>query len=128
MKGENFMEEQLKGKNWLATMLACWFLGTLGMHRFYTGKKSTAIAMLIMAIIPCTTLVSLIWAIVDGITIALGKFRHADGSELYERISWVGIVYIVLLALGILLSILYFAAITAFVGALMSSGAGAGGF
>ena len=125
------MEEQ-RGKNWLATMLACWFLGPLGMHRFYTGKKGSAIAMLIMTILVCTLPISAIWAWVDGITIALGKFRHADGSELYERIPWVGIVYIILLALGILCCLMNFAVLGAmlasFAGAGAGTGVGTGGF
>lgn len=120
------MEEQQRGKNWLATMLSCWFLGPLGIHRFYTGKTNTAVAMLVLTILTCTMPISMIWSIVDGITIALGKFRHADGSELYERIPWVGIVYIILVVLGLIGTFLYFATIAAFIGAMSSGGAGAG--
>lgn len=118
------MEGQ-KGKNWLATMLACWFLGPLGMHRFYTGKKNTAWVMLVLTILTCTAPISWIWSIVDGFMIALGKFKHADGSELYERINWVGVVYIVLAILGIVFVLFYFTTILALAGA-MAGGAGAG--
>ncbi len=117
------MEEQ-RGKNWLATMLACWFLGPLGMHRFYTEKRNSAIAMLIMSILGCTLPISLIWSWVDGIMIAIGKFQHADGSELYERIPWVGVVYIILLSLGVLGCLLYFTMIGAIVASYAGSGTG----
>ena len=29
-------------KSWIATVLLCQFLGTLGVHRFYTGRLSLA--------------------------------------------------------------------------------------
>lgn len=123
------MEVQ-RGKDWSMAMLACWFLGALGVHRFYTGKKSTAWAMLILSLLGFTSIISWIWALVDGITIALGKFKHADGSELNERIAWVGIVYIVLIILGILAFFILFAAIAAAINSALSGlmGAGAGGF
>ncbi len=119
--------EELKGKNWLATMLACCFLGPLGMHRFYTGKKNTAWLMLVLTLLTCTFPISCIWSYVDGFMIALGKFKHADGSELYERINWVGVVYIVLAILGIVFVLFYFTTILALAGAMAGgSGAGAG--
>ena len=120
------MDEQLKGKNWLATMLACWLGGALGMHRFYTGKTKSAVAMLILTILICTIPISMIWQLVDGITIAIGKFRHADGSELYEKITWVGVVYIIFAILGIIYAFLNFAVLGATLGAILGSGTGAG--
>lgn len=94
--------EKLKGKNWIATMLFCWFLGGLGAHRFYTGKQNSAWAMLVMTLTGCLAPVTLIWTLIDGIMIALGKYTTEDGSELYERINWLGYVYIVLMILGII--------------------------
>jgi TM2 domain-containing membrane protein YozV len=37
---EGFEEIEKKGhtKNWLTTLILCWFLGFLGIHRLYAGK------------------------------------------------------------------------------------------
>lgn len=118
--------EKLKGKNWLATLMLCWTLGTLGAHRFYTGKNNTAWAMLVLTITGCLAPISILWTLVDGVVIALGQFRHEDGSELYERIPWLGYVYIALIVLAIIGSLLYGAVIFSVVFAALTSGAGAG--
>ena len=34
-------------KNWLATFLLCFFLGTLGIHSFYAGKTSIGVIQLL---------------------------------------------------------------------------------
>jgi TM2 domain-containing membrane protein YozV len=63
-------------KSWLATLLLCFFLGTLGVHRFYVGKVGTGILMLI-------TLGGFgIWTLIDFIVIAVGKFRDSKGLAL----------------------------------------------
>ena len=115
-----------KGKNWLAAMLACWTFGCLGMHRFYTGKKGSAVAMLILTLLICTIPISAIWQLVDGITLALGKFKHADGSELQERYTWVGVVYIICAILGILYMLLHFTVMAAIITGALGGGTGAG--
>ncbi len=118
--------ENLKGKNWVAAMMLCWTLGTLGAHRFYTGKQNTAWAMLVLTITGCLAPISCIWALIDGIVIALGQYRHEDGSELYERIPWLGYVYIAIMVLAVIGALLYGAVIFSVVAAAITSGAGAG--
>lgn len=115
-----------KGKNWLAAMLACWCFGMLGMHRFYTGKKGSAWAMVVLTCLICTMPITLVWQLVDGIALALGKFNHADGSELQERYTWVGVVYIIFAILGILYMLLNFTVMAAMIGGALGSGVGAG--
>lgn len=102
---------QLEGKNWMATMMSCWALGPFGAHRFYTGNTGSAWAMLIMTLTGCLAPISYIWALVDGFSIALGAFKAADGDDLYERIDWVGYLYMALMVLAILGVIAYFALI-----------------
>lgn len=127
---ENCNVQQCKGKNWIATLMFCWFLGMYGAHRFYTGKSNSAWAMLIMSLTGCLAPVSCIWALVDGFAIALGKYRHEDGSELYEKVDWLGYVYIAVMILAILGSFAYLLIVFGIMGAALSgmgeAGAGAG--
>lgn len=117
---------KLEGKNWIATLLFAWFLGGLGAHRFYTGKSGSAWAMAIMTLTVCLAPISWIWAIVDGCQIALGHWTHEDGSQLFERINWLGIVYIVWQILLILYIIFNIVVNIALVAAMLGGGAGAG--
>lgn len=59
---------------WLIALLLCIFLGPLGIHRFYTGHTKTGIIQLI-TFGGCG-----IWALIDLITIAMGKFKDGKGN------------------------------------------------
>ncbi len=63
-------------KDWLTTLLLCIFLGGLGIHRFYTGKTGTGIAMLLTGG-GCG-----IWTIYDIVMIATEKYTDAQGRPL----------------------------------------------
>ena len=102
---EELDTQQLAGKNWMATMMSCWALGSLGAHRFYTGKTTSAWIMFVMTIIGFLAPITCIWALMGGFMIALGKFKAADGEELYERIDWVGYIYVAIMILSILAGI-----------------------
>ena len=61
-------------KNWLVTLLLCFFLGGLGAHRFFVGKIGTGIVMLV-------TLGGLgIWSLIDLIVIIIGNFKDSEGN------------------------------------------------
>ncbi len=65
---------------WLITLLLCFFLGVIGVHRFYNGKNGTGILMIL-------TLGGLgIWVTIDLIIILFGKFTKKDGSVIPFRI------------------------------------------
>ncbi|MDH3476286.1 MAG: TM2 domain-containing protein [Rhodospirillales bacterium] len=67
----NEMERSEKG--FVPALLLCFFLGALGVHRFYVGKIGTGILMLL-------TLGGLgIWALIDFVVIAVGSFKDKDG-------------------------------------------------
>lgn len=65
-------------KSWLATLLLCFFLGGLGVHRFYTGHIGIGVVQLLTAG-GCG-----IWTLIDFIFILLGKFKSADGKLLQK--------------------------------------------
>jgi TM2 domain-containing membrane protein YozV len=59
---------------WLVTLLLAFFLGALGVHRFYAGKIGTGILMIL-------TLGGFgIWYTIDVIIIACGLFKKKDGT------------------------------------------------
>ena len=71
---ETKMEEEISPKSRLAVALFAWFLGVLGVHRFYLGKIGTGIAMLL-------TLGGLgIWALVDFIMAVAGAMKDKEGK------------------------------------------------
>ncbi len=60
-------------KSYVATILLCFFLGTLGIHRFYVGKIGTGILMVI------TAGGFGIWQIIDFVVAVVGNFRDKKG-------------------------------------------------
>jgi hypothetical protein len=74
LKGEN-----LEGKDWLTTLLLCFFLGYLGIHRFYTGH--TAIGVVQLLTLGCCG----IWTLIDFIIIIVGNFKDAKGNLLVKK-------------------------------------------
>ena len=70
-------------KSWLATVLLCQFLGTLGVHRFYTGRIVSGIFQLL------TFGGFGIWALIDLIMIYTDSFKD-DMDLLLTRMERVG--------------------------------------
>jgi TM2 domain-containing membrane protein YozV len=65
-------------KKRLIALLLCFFLGALGVHRFYVGKIGTGVAQLL-------TVGGLgIWALIDLIMIACGAFKDPEGNPVIE--------------------------------------------
>jgi hypothetical protein len=59
----------------LVATLLCFFLGALGVHRFYVGKTGSGVAQLL-------TLGGLgVWALVDFVMILVGAFRDKQGRR-----------------------------------------------
>ena len=65
-------------KNWMVTLLLCFFLGYLGAHRFYAGKIGTGILMLV------TFGGFGIWELIDFIMILMKKFTDSEGNVIAE--------------------------------------------
>ena len=66
-------------KSWIATVLLCQFLGTLGVHRFYTGRIITGILQLL------TFGGFGIWVLVDLIMIISGDFKDSYNRPLDQQ-------------------------------------------
>ena len=62
--------------DWLALFLLTFFVGVLGVHRFYVGKIGTGVLMLI-------TLGGLgVWFLVDLLLVVTGRFTNKDGQKI----------------------------------------------
>ena len=71
------MSNEISPKSRLVCLLLCWFLGVIGIHRFYVNKVGTGILMIV-------TLGGLgIWVIVDFIMIVCGSFRDKEGRLVF---------------------------------------------
>jgi TM2 domain-containing membrane protein YozV len=70
----------ISAKNRTATFLFAFFLGTLGIHRFYVGKTGSGIAMLLLTLSLFGLLITGIWALIDWIMVASGSFKDGEGK------------------------------------------------
>lgn len=78
-------------KSKLAALLLCFFLGGLGLHRFYIGRKQSGLVMLALTIVGAILtlfgigiingLVSL-WALVDFVRLCIGHLTDAEDKPL----------------------------------------------
>lgn len=68
--------ETASDRGFVPMILLCFFLGSLGVHRFYAGKIGTGVLMLL-------TLGGLgIWTMIDFIIIVTGNFRDKEGFKI----------------------------------------------
>lgn len=74
MSGE--IQDNKSQKSWVVALLLCFFLGGLGVHRFYVGKVGTGIIQLL------TVGGFGIWALIDFIIILVGSFSDSEGKTL----------------------------------------------
>ena len=65
-----------QGYSFIVTLMLCWVLGMLGVHRFYT--KNTGYGLL--QLFTCGGLG--IWALIDFIMILSGSYRDGEGRPL----------------------------------------------
>ena len=77
LKGDNLINGE--GKDWLTTLLLCFFLGAFGIHRFYTGHTGIGVVQL-LTLGGCG-----IWALIDFIIIIMGNFKDSNVHLLVKK-------------------------------------------
>ncbi len=93
------MEEKnnnISKKNWLTTLILCWFLGFLGVHRLYVGKLGSGFLMAYGTIAAACILSINVWlglgafvvvggfVVNDFIIIAIKRFQDCYGREIAD--------------------------------------------
>ena len=71
-------EIEISEKGFVPTLLLCFFLGFLGVHRFYVGKIGTGVLMLL------TFGGFGIWSLIDFIIIVCGNFKDKKGMPIKQ--------------------------------------------
>ncbi len=66
-------------KDWLTTLLLCFFLGGFGIHSFYAGKTLIGVIQL-LTLGGCG-----IWALIDFIMIICGSYKDAEGKVIVNK-------------------------------------------
>ncbi len=75
-KRERFVKIRSSDKDRIVALILCYFLGFLGVHRFYVGKASSGIVQML-------TLGGLgIWVMIDLVSIFCGAFQDNEGRFL----------------------------------------------
>lgn len=74
-------------KSFMTTWLFSFFLGGLGIDRFYIGNVGLGVGKLLTSLFGSFLFVGWIWPIIDLILLLAGKFRDSQGRELegYEQ-------------------------------------------
>lgn len=90
-------EKEVKPKNWLTTLILCWFLGFLGVHRLYAGKLGsgflmaygTACAICILGVNVYLGAAAFVvvggFVVNDFLLIATKHFKDCYGNEIIEE-------------------------------------------
>ena len=80
-------------KKKVVAALLCFFVGVLGVHRFYVGKVGTGILMIVVLLLPLLIIPNMmmkdfnfgmlwIWAIIDFVRIIKGSFGDKENRGL----------------------------------------------
>jgi TM2 domain-containing membrane protein YozV len=93
----NNEEVRVPEKHWLTTLILCWFLGFLGIHRMYAGRVGSGLLLLYWTVvsalvtylnvylgIACFVCVGAL-VVNDFILIAMKKFKDCYGREITQE-------------------------------------------
>jgi hypothetical protein len=73
------LKDETERKDWLTTLLLCFFLGFFGIHRFYTGSTGIGVVQL-LTVGGCG-----IWTLIDFIMILTDAYKDGKGRPLVKR-------------------------------------------
>lgn len=74
----------VRSNEWLTAVLLCIFLGTFGIHRFYTKNTEIGTVQLALGLLSCGV-VSWIWSFIDMILLLTGSYTTGDGRLLTKN-------------------------------------------
>ena len=78
-KGNAEVDLNRSEKDWVVTLLRCFFVGGFGIHRFDVGNIGTGILQLI------TLGACGMWTLIDFIVIACGNFTDVEGQKIVSK-------------------------------------------
>ena len=94
---ENNEEIKTPTKNWLTTLMLCWFLGFLGVHRLYAGRIASGLLMAYWTIVSALIVYLNVYlglacfvgvgalVVNDFVLIAVKKFKDCYGRNIVEE-------------------------------------------
>jgi len=88
-------------KRFVDVLLISYFLGAMGIHRFYTGYIGIGVAQL-LTFGGCG-----LWSFIDFISICFGLYKDSEGRPLYNYNKVVGILVFVIPLLFVLMIFLF---------------------
>lgn len=90
-------QQNYKGRSYILTLLLAIFTGMFGIHRFYTGY-------LIIGLIQLITGGGFgLWVMIDVISIALNKYKDAEGNELINYNPGCGLIALVIIIVSFII-------------------------
>lgn len=90
------MEEKKSNKSWLTSLILCWFLGFLGIHRIYAGRLGSGFLLMYATIAACLALyANVFWGmcafvvvgsvvVYDFLIICVKHFKDCRGAYITE--------------------------------------------
>jgi TM2 domain-containing membrane protein YozV len=69
----------------LPAFLLCFFVGVLGVHRFYLGKIATGVVMAVLTVTVVGLIATAVWSFVDLIVISCAAMTDGEG---YFVVDW----------------------------------------
>jgi len=86
---QSYAPPGVEQKSVIVAALLAFFLGTLGIHNFYLGYTSKAVAQLLISLLSCGmgAVIVQVWAIVEGVQLLTGSINmDANGIPLKKDI------------------------------------------